>query len=278
MADAAPTKRPWWREPALRYLAVGAALFAAERAARREPAATPHPVPRSVIDEARAESLRRGRGEPTPEALSAAVERRLDDEALSREAIARGMHRDNPAVRARLAERMRAAIRESLTVEEPDDAALRAWLDAHRDHYRRPSRVAVEHLFFSRARRGANAEADARAALDALRRGATDVSSDPSPLGRGFGPGPEGELVARFGEGLAQRALALPVGVWSEPVESPLGLHLVRVASREGAEAPDFERLREPLRADVMVARRREAEARAVAELRRRYGVTLAPR
>ncbi len=50
-------------------------------------------------------------------------------------------------------------------------------------------------------------------------------------------PLPAAKLREYLGEDLAQRALAAPQGVWSEPLESAEGVQLLRVAERQRAES-----------------------------------------
>jgi hypothetical protein len=273
---AAP-HRPFWRDPALHFLALGVGVFALHRGLglyRARHARTP--VPARVIEALRDDRAQRTGAPLTPDEVRALTERYLDDEALFQEALARGLYREDRIVRGRLVERMRASLRHEAGAREPSESELRAWLESHREHFARPATVAVEHAFLDRTRHAQTLAEDARRAREALvaGRAASDVS-DASGLGVSFGPGSERDFLLVYGEGLGRRALALPTGEWSEPIESPLGVHLVRVVRRAPGELPPWESVRSDVRDAMLIERHREAEHRAVRALRERYGVRL---
>jgi PPIC-type PPIASE domain len=66
---------------------------------------------------------------------------------------------------------------------------------------------------------------------------------------------------------LEEAAFALPEGGTSEPVETGLGYHVLRVESRRPARAPTLEEARERIRGRLARARRAEAERAFVAEV-----------
>lgn len=273
----APPHRPFWRDPALHFLALGLGVFALHRGLgvyRARHARTD--VSARVIEALRDDRAQRTGTPLTPDEVRALTERYLDDEALFQEALARGLYREDRIVRGRLVERMRASLRHEAGAREPTESELRAWLASHREHFARPATVAVEHAFLDRTRHAQSLTEDARRAREALVAGrtASDVS-DASGLGVSFGPGSERDFLLVYGEGLGRRALALPVGEWSEPIESPLGVHLLRVARRTPGELPPWESVRDAVRDAMLIERHREAEHRALRALRERYGVRL---
>lgn len=94
------------RTPALHFAAIGVALFALERAATPPPRAPARPT--VVITAARLAALsadaRRG-GTAVDDA--AVLERAIDEEILYREALARGLDRDDQSIRWQMSEKMR---------------------------------------------------------------------------------------------------------------------------------------------------------------------------
>jgi peptidyl-prolyl cis-trans isomerase C len=66
---------------------------------------------------------------------------------------------------------------------------------------------------------------------------------------------------------LEAAAFALAEGATSEPVETGLGYHVLRVESRQPARAPTLDEARERIRARLARARRAEAERAFVAEI-----------
>jgi hypothetical protein len=129
--------------------------------------------------------------------------------------------------------------------------------------------VTLEHVYFSRDRRQAKAEADARAALAAPETAA----ADPFLGGRRFEQRTEQDLARTFGADFAAAVMKLPPGQWAGPVASAYGQHLVRVESFAPAAPAKLEDVRARVQADVVEARRLEAAAKARAEIVGRYPV-----
>jgi hypothetical protein len=134
--------------------------------------------------------------------------------------------------------------------EEPPSAdTLSAYYARHAADYRMPERVSLWHLFLSRPAPGAAEELLAALGAEdvppaiAVRRGDTFFVP---PYLRAQSPD---DLARSFGADFAARLADAPVGVWSGPISSPYGLHLVWVERRTPAETPPLEavggRLRE---------------------------------
>lgn len=242
--------------PLLHFAAIGALLFAAERwiAARPVPAA---PAARVATDEdllvREARRLGLDRADPVVRARLVRNLRTTDEEsssdALYREALALGMDQSDFVVRRRLGERMEARLRAAGADAPIPEPALRAYYDEHISVWTTPEALEIAHVFFSRARRGAAAEADARTALDLLR--AARVGPDQGPaLGDPFLLGSQlpartGAALARdLGPRFAEAVGRLEPGAWSEPIASSYGVHLVWVRARLPARSEPFEAVR----------------------------------
>lgn len=207
------------RAPALHFLVAGGVLFALHAWWRGT--APSGPRPRIVFDAAAVERLRQDWTATHGAPPDAAAERTLiahaiDEEVLHREALAAGLDRRDPLVRARLADlgrfladareetgdverearrlglashdvvarrhlisALRLALSRPAAADLPDASALRAHLAAHAGHFEEPARVRLTHVYLARDRRGAARERDAGEMLAAL-RGAR-VSPDAAP-------------------------------------------------------------------------------------------------
>jgi hypothetical protein len=238
------------REPLLHFVVVGALLFAVDRwrsggDETTRPAAPAQPERRAIVVDGELrrwieDGLRRARGGQTPDAaeLEAAVSRWIDEEVLYREGLARGLDRDDPAVRKRIADKMAFILEQEIVVPPASDGELRAWFERERDRFARPERVDFTHVFVAGS--GAEAEARARQLLARLEAGA-----DPELLGDRFSGGqryrgrkPE-DLAGSFGPEFARGLDRQPVGAW-QLRRSRHGLHLVRLDRLEAGNAADF--------------------------------------
>jgi hypothetical protein len=234
------------------FLALGAALFALQRV--RAPTEDPR---RLVVSRAAVSALRErhradtGRA-PTRAELRRLVRRHAQDEALYREALARGMDRDDPAVRERLVRRLEAELDDPTSMEEPSEAQLLAWLGAHRGRYRLGPVVTFRHVFTT---------------ADALPEGSV---GEPFPFGSDLGDRAHEELLGTFGEDFARTVETAPVGQWVGPVRSRHGLHRVQVTARQEPRDATLAEVRERVRADLLADTQfRRLEAARDALLRR---------
>jgi hypothetical protein len=157
---------------------------------------------------------------------------------------------------------MRLLLEAEADVGEPSASDLDEYRREHGEDLARPARIAFEHRFFSRSRRGDAARDDASSALENLRR-ERDVPGDPFLLGTTVPSSPVARIAATFGETFVTRLQQAELGAWTGPIASTYGEHLVNVTDREPESVPRLEEIRDT----VEVAWRRDALARAT-ELR----------
>ncbi|HEU0031304.1 MAG TPA: peptidylprolyl isomerase [Kofleriaceae bacterium] len=270
------------REPLVHFALIGAALFAIDRAVAADDvaavsvptAAPPAPAPGSrtiVVDAAAraqiAATAQRQLGRvPSEPELAAATERWIDDEVLYREALARGLDRDDPVIRERIASRMAYVLEQAVALPEPTDAELRAWFDAHRERWTSPEHVDFTHVFVA----GSDAAAEAR--LDELSR-ALAAGAAPERLGDRFTGGHRyrgrklADLALAFGDEFAAGLAAQPAGTWVRR-RSRHGLHLVRIDRVDAAHDADFAAARLDVRKQWLDAHRADALAAAMQRIR----------
>lgn len=267
------------REPLLHFLALGAVLFLAYRVRGAAAGAEGGVI---VVPAGRVEALASGfartwRRPPTRAELEGLVDEWVREEVLYREAIARGLDRDDTVVRRRLRQKLEFLAEDLAELVEPTDEQLEDWLAAHADRYRQSPRLALRQVYVSPDRRGERAEADARQLLVSLRQ--EGPAADIAELGDPLMLPAELELQALdaierlFGPGFGEELLALEPGTWHGPIGSSYGLHLVLVSQREEARTPGLEEVRAAVERDWLTAHR-EGLAEAFYEgLRARYEV-----
>ena len=288
--------------PALHFLVIGAALLGADRRLHdRTPAITITRADRARLREDFAEQWGRL---PAPAEERALLRTAIDDEVLYREALTRGLDRQDPLVRTRLA-RLAAFVDERGGEDDLGDDARRLgldrsdlvvrrhliqtmrlaasrspggvseaeaadWYEAQRERFAQPPRIDLEHVYLGRERHGDRLAGDAAALLERLR--GDGIAPDDAPrLGDAFMRGPSlkaataADLDRTFGPGFADALARLPAGEWQGPIPSAYGLHLVWVRQRTPATVAEFDAVRN----QVVHARLKERER---GELRHRLG------
>jgi hypothetical protein len=265
------------REPLLHFLIAGVLIFAVYDAFDEDTSdSTPNTI---VIGDAEMEFLRAqfeklwGRP-PADQELAPLVQEFIREEVLYREGVAMGLDRDDVIVRRRIGQKMEFLIGDLAVPSEPDDETLVTYLEANRDKYLEPPRLTFTHVYFNVDRRGEQARADADTVLAELgdRERAPELG-DRFALSVDYAGKTAREVDQTFGLAFGEQLLEVPVGGWSEPVESAYGLHLVRVLARTQPRIPDFDELRDRLSTDYSFETRQAANAQALERLTERYEI-----
>lgn len=260
------------REPLLHFLLIGALLFGLERALH---CGSGEPE-RIVVDEGvRAEiadAFAHDHGRPPgEEELAEGIDAWIDREILAREGIARGLDRDDPGVRARIASNMAYVIAAQVVIAPPAEDELREFFEAHRERWARGELLDFTHVFVGGD--DAAAEARARELLDRIRAGASpDGLGDTFAGGRRYRRRRIEDLARTFGDDFVRDLDRQPEGAW-ELRRSRFGWHVVRIDRRSAAQAADFESAREDAEREWIAARRAEEIERAMSELRARWEI-----
>jgi PPIC-type PPIASE domain len=139
--------------------------------------------------------------------------------------------------------------------------------------------VALRQVYLSADRRGSSVRADAERLLARLRaadpKQDTARLGDPTMLPHALPLGPLAEVTRAFGSDFATKVDALEPGRWTGPIESPYGLHLVRVDERVAPSRPTLAEVR-PLVERELVAERRRTQLQALYDrLLQKYTVTI---
>ncbi|HUS29013.1 MAG TPA: peptidylprolyl isomerase [Kofleriaceae bacterium] len=280
------------REPLVHFLAIGAALFALD-AWRSEPTPRTSPPPSSstpssatpiadagvaerriVVDpavraaSAEAAERRLGRA-PTPAEIADETERWIDEEILYREAVSRGLDRDDPVIHQRIAGRMSYVLEQALVVPEPTDAELRAWFDSHREQWSVPEHVDFTHVFVT----GDNATARADELLTQLANGAPpERLGDRFPAGHKFRGRKLADLAQSFGAEFVDGLASQSPGAWVKRT-SRHGVHLVRVDRVDAPRDIDFAAAKLDVRKAWLDAKKEELVRNAMKQLRATWTV-----
>jgi parvulin-like peptidyl-prolyl isomerase len=213
---------------------------------------------------------------PDEPELRGLVQDHIREEVLYREGIALGLDQDDTIIRRRLAQKMEFLTQDLATLGPPDEASLTKYYEENGARYREPPRLTFSHLYFSREKRGAKAQADAKAALEVLatRPDAAGEYGDPCLLAHELDGASATEVDAQFGGDFAAAVEKLPLHEWQGPVPSSYGFHLVRVAGRVAGKEPSLATVRAAVLRDLQEARREETNRELLERLEREYRIT----
>ncbi len=252
------------------FVVLGALIFAFAHG--RADSRTKISVPRAYVDGLRvAQAHKLGVPRLSDERAGDVERRAIEDEVLYREALRLGLDRDDAVLRQHLVEKM-LLLAEDLAgaSREATRDELVAYYERTRDRWRLAEGVHLVHVFAVKRDTLVRIAADVRAAP-------RDV---PPPLGDAFPHsrdvrGSRVDLAATYGDELADAAMALPAGAWSEPLPSRFGWHLVYVIEHVAGRPASFDEVAARVRLDYAVEQRHAAIARYLAKAFARYQVDI---
>lgn len=280
---ALPRLSDFAREPLVHFLFLGAALFGLYSLRRAETTDSGPGVrieiSRADIEHFRQVWQRQWQRPPTDEELSGLIDAHVREEVHFREALALGLDRDDVIVRRRLAQKFEFLTEDLLSPPDASPEQLADYVRRHGERYESPARVTFSHVYFSAGRRD-HAEDDARRALKELRAGAaTSVApmGDPFLMDHAFTDKSIVELGHEFGATFADAVWEADTGVWTGPVRSSFGWHLIRLSGRTVPRAPDLAEIEDRVRRDWTAEARRRMDEELFARMRSRYEVVVHP-
>lgn len=209
---------------------------------------------------------------PNPAELDSLIAASLREEVLVREARALGLDQGDGVIRNRLVQKMDFLTTSVAQAVQPEDATLIEHLEANAERFRTPPLVAFDQVFLGET----PSEDEVGNALAVLR-----ADGDPADVGQpSLLPASLPLTGARtvdggFGQGVFDALMTAEMDVWSGPVRSGYGLHLVRVTEREQGALPPFDEVRDAVVADWRREMSDELSAAQYEGLKARYQIIL---
>ncbi|NJN47788.1 MAG: peptidyl-prolyl cis-trans isomerase [Candidatus Competibacteraceae bacterium] len=273
------------KEPLLHFLIAGSALFATYIWLNQDTDDPAWSGSRTVhITAAEVEWLQQTwalqwQRPPSEDELKGLVADHLKETLLVQEALALGLDENDTVVRRRLAQKMAFLVADTAQLAEPDEDELQRFYQTHHERFQAPARVSFTHVYFNRDQHGAQAEADAQAALRQLSQTEATASTtnfgDRFLVGYDFIDADKAEVASLFGPDFASRVFALEPGPWQGPITSGFGLHLVRVANKQAAQLRELAAVRGEVLKLWQEQREQERHAQYFAALLEKYDVVV---
>lgn len=263
------------REPLLHFLLIGAALFIYYG----------HHAPgggddrRIIITQQQVDDLAQQfrmtwSRPPTGAELRSLIDAYVHDEVLYREGMAAGLGREDTVIKRRVRQKIEVMAEEDSARNAASDADLEAYLKAHPEKFVRPAVVSFEQLYFGTPTPGTASQiAAARAALAAGKNPA--ALGRPTMLPRRVDSQGIDMVERDFGGEFATALAALPIGAWSGPVTSGLGVHLVRVTAWTAPTSPSLAEIRPEVQREWENERRHSALDASYQRMRAHYDVVM---
>ena len=234
------------REPLLHFLLIGAALFAVfEIVNDRSPGNSDNHIVVTAGRIAQLENIftKTWQRSPTAEELKGLVDDFILEEIYYRQAVAIGIDRNDTVIRRRLRQKFEFLTDDMAAAAIPGVEELASYLAANPDIFMRDTTYTFEQVYINADRPGVDLESKVASKLSALREGKT-VEGDSGLLPTFFNQIPRRAVDSNFGSDFSTRLDLLPLKEWHGPIESGLGLHLIRMGTRVEGTLPELAEIR----------------------------------
>ena len=272
------------REPLVHFAVLALAIFAAHYALT--PSANESSANNIVISEPKIEQMaavfaKTWQRPPSPQELKGLIDNYVKEEIYVREALALGLDKDDTVIRRRLQQKMEFLT--DLGVDElaPSDTDLDSYLKAHPDKFEIDPLTGFQQIFFNPDRHGDKIDQDAEATLKTLR---TNPAIDPATLGDAsllpfdLPPTSMTSIGQTFGADFANAVSKAEPGIWTGPIASSFGLHLVRASDHKAGRLPALVEVRDAVLREWSNEKRKELADTQINALLKRYNVTIESR
>jgi hypothetical protein len=268
------------REPFLHFVLLSVLIFAADAMLRNQTSDEGE----IVVTAGRIENLaalfaRTWQRAPTESELRALIDSYALEEALFREGIALGVDQGDAVIRRRVRQKMDLLADDLVIAGGVPESELETWYQNHKESYVEPARYSFRQVFFSAGRRGDAPGAEARRVLRLLQSpdavGSPESLGDPSLLGFRFENYGADAISSVFGQTFASNLATVPIGLWSGPIESTYGQHVVFIEAQSPGRIPPLAEIRDEVERDWRYARSEDARRRFYDEVLAQYEVTI---
>lgn len=249
-------KLAWYKEPLLHFLLIGVLMFVAysklnPRGEEEELPEVPVepivvvPIHAHILEQIASRRAAELGGFPDGEELAGLFKDHLRMEVLYREAISMGLDQSDLGIRQRLARRLAFMVQGLPGSSQPTHEQLTELFTSNKEKYEIPAQIDFQQVFFSKKLRGDKALDDAVKVLSEF-LALTDPTrakieqGDPSPEALSTEQLNQWQMEEAFGAIFTKTTSALEIGIWSGPVESERGYHLVLVTEKREARIPEL--------------------------------------
>jgi parvulin-like peptidyl-prolyl isomerase len=271
------------QEPLIHFALIGIAIFAADAWLTPANSDSVSSSGGITIEQSRLANwqhqFRRDNGrQPTDAEQQATITRWIDEEVLYREALRLGLHQNDAIVRRQLIQKMEFVIEGATPLPPATDQQLQTFIDNHPDRYNTPAKTSLQQVFYSRGSELHNSEAQINEQLTALQTAPESFRGlgDSFSLGQHVLNADEVFLRKHFGKQFVTAIRDLPAASsWQGPIESGLGLHLLRITNRIEAQPAKLADVRKKVALDYRLELEHQARRKALDGLQTRYHITI---
>ena len=209
--------------------------------------------------------------EPTDKEMQEQLKLFIEDEIFYREALEKGLEKNDDTIRTHLAQKMKFIFDDLTTIPKPTEKELKKYLSDNSSKFIEDASASFNQVVFTPKQKLKNIEEEAKQFLLRLQ---SSKSKKVSSIGDIFELTQKG-IRNTFGEKFSTTIFSLPLKSWQGPFKTKYGIHLLYVHSREKAQLPEFSQIKQSLKVEWQKTKRDEANGKFYKELSKSYEVII---
>ncbi len=264
------------KDPFLHFFVIGAMLFVTYLWLNPNTLADDSEI---VVNADRIEQLRTrfertwGRA-PSYDELTGIIDNFVVEEILYRQALAMGLDSNDSVIRRRLRQKMEFLTMEAIRLEQPSTADLTQYLVQNPGQFQTPARFSFEQIYINTDQPAAHWKAQIDVVQKQLLNGAPATGSN-SLIPKRFEETSDHEIDSLFGAGFADGLAKLTLDQWSDPLQSGLGLHIIRLTAYQPARLPTLASVQEAVTREWRNARNLQMKTDLMERLKANYTIVI---
>lgn len=221
----------FFKEPLVHFILIGALLFGLYYSINPTEDKEEILINDELVNELVAKWGQKRNRQPTLNEVQGLISEYLEQEIFYREALKMNLDHNDEIVKRRLAQKMQFISDELAETLQPTEEMLVDYYEKNKENYKKPAIFSLEQVYFSPDKRE-NAIKDAQ---ELLASNNIPDKVDPLSLPRSYQNTSGTKIAIDFGTRFATGIDTLSINQWHGPVLSGLGVHLVKINSKEPA-------------------------------------------
>jgi len=212
---------------------------------------------------------------PTQSELEGLLADHVRNEVFYREALAMGLEENDQVIRNRLRQKLELLMDNLASVNVPSQQMLEAFLQENADDFKKDYQVSFIQVFVN-PEVHSDPQVVAENLLDQLQDGANPEDlGDRTLMGYAFPEYSQTDVARRFGTDFARQIMLVKSNGWSGPLNSGIGLHLIKIDHFEEGMLPELSEIRSNVEREWMARQKSELKAAAYEKLLEGYDVQI---
>ena len=261
------------REPLIHFLLIGAALFfiysqVNDSTTEDEKLIN---ITKLELNTITSQWIKAKGREPSEEEKQEQIQKLIQEKILYREAIAKGLDKNDLTIRRHLAKKMRYVYDDNSLIPQATNEELKEYFSKNSSKFIESESLSFNQVVFTPTENSKDINKDANEFLKKLQ---SSKSKKISTIGDLVELSKKG-IINTFGQEFASEAFTLDTKSWQGPIKTRHGLHLIYIHSKIDAKLPKFSEIEEKVNTEWQIEKREAANKVFYTQLYKDYEIVI---